>query len=46
MSDGSSSSDEKKDKKKDKNLNPKNATLQATKKMVEDKKRKDFFEGL
>jgi hypothetical protein len=44
----SSDSDEgpKKNKKKDKKLNPKNATLGATKKMMEDEKRKDFFGDL
>ena len=46
--DDSSSDDEnnQKNKKKDKELNPKNATLQATKKMMEDKHRKDFFDDL
>ena len=56
MSDGSDSSDSdsssddeggnRKDKKKDKKLNPKNATLQGTKKMLEDQAKKDFFDDL
>ena len=49
-SDMDDSSDEggqnKKQKKKDRRLNPKNATLSQTKKMVEDQKRKDFFGDL
>ena len=47
-SDSDSDSDEgkKKNKKKDKKLNPKNATLANTKKMMEDQKRKDFFDDL
>jgi WD40 repeat protein len=53
MSDGDSDSDSdsdeggrKKQKKKDTALNPKNATLQGAKKMMEDKNRKDFFDDL
>ena len=45
-SDSSDSDDKKKDKKKDKTLNPKNASLGASKKMADDKKRKDFFGDL
>jgi len=49
MSDSDDSDDEKdakKNKKKDKKLNPKNPTLGATKKMIEDQQRKDFFDDL
>lgn len=49
MEDDDSSDDDgkpKKQSKKDKHLNPKNPTLYATKKMIEDSKKKDFFEDL
>ena len=46
MEDSSDDDKPKKDKKKDVKLNPKNATLGATKKMVEDQHRKDFFDDL
>jgi WD40 repeat protein len=36
----------KKKSKKNKQLNPKNPTLGASKKMIDDQKRKDFFDGL
>ena len=36
----------KKARKKDKKLNPKNATLQQSKKMLEHEHKKDFFDGL
>lgn len=36
----------KKDKKKDKKLNPKKNTIGMTQKMIDDAKRKDFFDDL
>ena len=44
--DDSSDDDKKKQKKKDTKLNPKKNTLAQTKRMVDDQKRKDFFEDL
>jgi len=44
--DSDDSEDKKKDKKKSKKLNPKNATLQASKKLIYEQKNKDFFGDL